>query len=150
MITGIRINSVEARRDNDEEIKGLDINIGIDSVKVTGPEVEVKFTYVATYLRDVGILKMSGAILSHEEVKLAQEIGDGWAKDKRLPDAYSELVLNAVNFTCGTNGTLVVRPVNLAPPMVPPRIELSKGGAATPDAPVPPTSGRPGRGKPSN
>ncbi|MDE1798246.1 MAG: hypothetical protein KGH63_02480 [Candidatus Micrarchaeota archaeon] len=144
MITGIRISSVEASRTSDEEIKGLDINIGIEAVKVIGPEVEITFTYTATYQQNVGVLKMGGSILSHEDPKYAKEIADAWAKDKHLPDAYSELVLNAVNFTCGTNGTLVVRPVNLAPPMVPPRIELNKGGASTPEPPTAP-GGRRGR-----
>ena len=77
----------------------------------------------------VGVLRMSGSLLSHEDAKMAKEINDGWAKDKRLPDSFSELVLNAINFTCGTNGVLVVRPVNLAPPMVPPRISLGETGS---------------------
>ena len=246
MITGIRIDKAEAWREKQAEIKGLDINISVDNVKVTGPEVQVDFTYMATYpeasgsiilrgratednqkmlmsyvaemsamtghLPDgvalsrwdvgagtmeaeltfngmpnapaggktpvsvrfkaglsaedkralamnikekigakaklsaiiavrnvslngvdvgievfpapVGVLRMSGALLSHEDAKMAKEIHDGWARDKRLPDSFSELVLNAINFTCGTNGVLVVRPVNLAPPMVPPRISL--------------------------
>ncbi len=36
----------------------------------------------------------------------------------------AELVLNAINYACGTNGTLVVRAINLSPPIVPPRIQL--------------------------
>lgn len=252
MITGIRIDKAEAWREKPAEIKGLDINISVDAVKVTGPEVEVNFTYTATYpeaagsillkgrmadetqklfmsyvaemgthtthlpdgvtlsrwdvgsgtmeaeltfgglpaspagktlptlrfkagfendeqrqlamsikekmgghaklssivsLRNismsgadasfeavpapVGVLRMSGALLSHEDGKTAKEISAGWAADRRLPDAFSELVLNAINFTCGTNGVLVVRPVNLAPPMVPPRIQLGAPGSGS-------------------
>lgn len=127
MITGIRIDKVEARREKNEDIKGLDVNIGIDNVKVTGPEVEIAFSYVATYQEGVGVLKMSGALLAHEDKKTADGISKSWEKEKKLPDEFSELVLNAVNFTCGTNGVLVVRPVNLAPPMIPPRIQLKKG-----------------------
>ena len=67
--------------------------------------------------------------ISHEEAKLAKEISSGWTADRKLPDQFSELVLNAINFTCGTNGVLVVRPVNLAPPMVPPRISLGNAPA---------------------
>ncbi len=251
MITGIRIDKVEAWREKPAEIRGLDINISVDTVKVTGPEVEVNFTYMATYpeangslllkgrvldetqkllmsyvaevgthtghlpdgvtlsrwdvgagtmeaeltfaglpvspagkgaptlrfkagfendeqhkmalgikekmgskgkisaiinLRNismngqdasievahapVGVLRMSGALLSHEDAKTAKEISAGWTDDRKLPDAFSELVLNAINFTCGTNGVLVVRPVNLAPPMVPPRIQLGQAGSA--------------------
>ena len=142
MITGIKIDSVEARRDKPDEIRGLDVNIGIDSVKVMGPEVEIGFTYAVSYKEGVGTLKMTGTLISHEEVKTAKEISDMWASDKKLPDAFSELVLNAINFTCGTNGVLVVRPVNLAPPMVPPRIEIAKGEKT----PKPPMPGRAGRG----
>lgn len=142
MITGIRIDKAEATRHKQEEIKGLDINISIDNVKATGQEFEIVFAYTVSYLDGVGELKMGGSIFSHEDAKMAKEINDTWAKDKRLPDAYSELILNAINFTCGTNGVLVVRPVNLAPPMVPPRIELAKGGAAS-AAPAP--AGRSGR-----
>lgn len=251
MITGIRIDKVEAWREKPAEIRGLDINISVDAVKVTGPEVEVNFTYMATYpeatgslllkgrmadetqkllmsyvaemgantghlpdgvtlsrwdvgpgtmeaeltfgglpvspagktpptlrfksgfendeqrqlamsikekmgakgklsaiiaLRSlsmngmdmsmevvpapVGVLRMAGALLSHEDAKTAKDISAGWTADRKLPDAFSELVLNAINFTCGTNGVLVVRPVNLAPPMVPPRIQLGQPGAA--------------------
>ncbi|MFA5107932.1 MAG: hypothetical protein WC492_00145 [Candidatus Micrarchaeia archaeon] len=128
MITGIRIDSVEARREKNEDVKGLDVNIGIDDVKVSGPEVEIKFTYTANYQEGVGVLKMNGALLAHEDAKAAKDISSSWAKDKKLPDEFSEMVLNAINFTCGTNGVLVVRPVNLAPPMIPPRIQLKKAG----------------------
>ena len=249
MITGIRIDKVEAWREKMTEMKGLDMNISVDHVKVTGPEVQVDFTYTATYpdksglltlkgraldegqkmlmsyvaelalqtgrlpgsvklerwdvgpatleaelvftghpsspvtgkgasmrfksgiandeqrqvamgikehlsankgssasvvaIRNVsligpdatldiapapvGVLRMKGSLLSHEEAKLAKDIHSGWEADRKLPDAFSELVLNAINFTCGTNGVLVVRPVNLAPPMVPPRISLGQG-----------------------
>lgn len=130
MITSIRISSVEAKRTRDTEITGLDINIGIDGVKVVGTKVIVDFNYIATYREEVGTLKMTGTLESEEDHRVSAEIDKLWAKEKRLPDGFSELVLNAVNFTCGTNGVLVVRPVNLAPPMVPPRIEIAKGGAA--------------------
>ncbi len=124
--------SVEAKRLNDEEVRGLDINIAIDDVKVNGGDVEVAYTYAVTYAQGVGSLRITGVLNAKEEQKSAQEIGESWKKDKKLPDAFAEVVLNTVNFTCGTNGTLVVRPVNLAPPMIPPRIQIQKGGAASP------------------
>ena len=67
MITGIRIDRVEAKRDKNEDVKGLDVNIGIDDVKVNGPEVEIAFNYTANYQEGVGTLKMGGALLSHED-----------------------------------------------------------------------------------
>jgi len=124
MITGIKITKVEAHRDSDNEVAGLNINIGVDKVAAKGGDVAIEFNYSATYLDGVGELKMSGTLASKEDPKLAKEITDRWAKDKKLPDNYAELVLNAINYACGTNGTLVVRSVNLSPPIVPPRIQL--------------------------
>ncbi|MFA4982838.1 MAG: hypothetical protein WC588_01345 [Candidatus Micrarchaeia archaeon] len=128
MITGIKISKVEAKRDKDDEVAGLNINIGIDAVNVKGGEVSIAFNYVASYMEGVGELRMNGTVMSKEEAKFAKEISDTWEKSKKLPDSYAELVLNAVNYACGTNGTLVVRAINLAPPIVPPRIQLGPQG----------------------
>jgi len=128
MITGIRISKVEAKRDKDDEVAGLNINIGVDSVGVRGGDVTIAFNYAATYLDGVGELRMSGSVTAKEDAKLSKEISEKWEKEKKLPDSYAELVLNAVNYACGTNGTLVVRAINLAPPIVPPRIQLGPQG----------------------
>jgi len=130
MIVGGKIISVEAKRTSEEPITGLDINIAIDNVKVNGGGIEIKYLYTAKYAKDVGFLKIEGILNASEENAKAKSIGELWGKEKRLPDDFAELVLNTINFTCGTNGTLVVRPVNLSPPMIPPRIELAKGKEA--------------------
>ena len=124
MITGIKLTKVEARRNKDDEISGLSINISVDSVAAKGGEVSIGFSYSATYAEGVGELKIGGTVTSKEDPKLSREISDKWEKEKKLPDAFAELVLNAINYACGTNGTLVVRAVNLSPPIVPPRIQL--------------------------
>ncbi len=124
MITGGKIFSVEAKRNSEEPITGLSINIGIDDVTSEGKNIEVSYTYTADYAKNVGTLVIKGAIMAQEEH--AREIMVSWKKDKKLPEDFAELILNTINFTCGTNGTLVVRPINLSPPMVPPRIEVAK------------------------
>jgi hypothetical protein len=124
MITGGKIFSVEAKRNTEDPIVGLSINIAIDDVTSEGNELDIKYTYTADYAKNVGILKITGSISASEEH--AREIMTSWKKDKKLPEDFAEVILNTINFTCGTNGTLVVRPINLSPPMVPPRIELAK------------------------
>ena len=124
MITGGKIFSVEAKRNNEDPIVGLSINIAIDDVANEGNDLEIKYTYTADYAKNVGTLKITGSINASEEH--AREIMLSWKKDKKLPEDFAEVVLNTINFTCGTNGTLVVRPINLSPPMVPPRIEIAK------------------------
>ena len=124
MITGIKIASVEAKRMKDEDMTGLNVNIGIDGVTVAGNEAKIDFNYAVNYAEGVGELKMKGSITAREDAKLTKEIGDRWMKEKKLPDAFAEITLNAINYACGTNGVFVVRPVNLSPPIVPPRIQL--------------------------
>lgn len=124
MITSIKISKVEAHRDKDDEVTGLNINISVESVSAKAGEMTIGFNYSATYSEGVGELKVAGTISAKEEAKLTREITDKWEKEKKLPDAFAEVVLNAINYACGTNGTLVVRAVNLSPPIVPPRIQL--------------------------
>jgi hypothetical protein len=131
MITGGKIFSVEAKRNSEDPIVGLSINIAIDDVISEGNELEIKYTYTADYAKNVGVLKIVGSITANEDH--AREIMTSWKKDKKLPEDFAEVVLNTINFTCGTNGTLVVRPINLSPPMVPPRIELAKASEKPPD-----------------
>ncbi len=128
MITGSKITSVEAKREKDGAPKGLSINISLEDLKVKGDEVTISYVYTANYEEGVGTLKIAGELRAKEESKMIKEIKEEWSEEKKkLPPKFAELVLNTINFTCGTNGTLVVRPVNLAPPMVPPRIELKSG-----------------------
>jgi hypothetical protein len=124
MITGIKITSVEARRDKDEDMTGLNVNIAIDAVSVKAGETTIDFNYSAVYQEGVGELKMKGSITAKEDAKLTREITERWEGEKKLPDLFAEIILNAINYACGTNGVFVVRPVNLSPPIVPPRIQL--------------------------
>ncbi|MBI5158899.1 hypothetical protein HY992_02150 [Candidatus Micrarchaeota archaeon] len=128
MITGGKITSVEAKRDKDDPITGLSINIGLDDLKVNGEDVEISYTYTVSYAQAVGTLKITGVLYAKETTKKAAEISKSWKDSRRLPNDFAEIVLNTINFTCGTNGTLVVRPINLSPPMIPPKIEIAKGG----------------------
>lgn len=125
MIKGGKIQSVEAKREKEGPTKGLNINIGINDVKVKGSMLTIKYTYTANYEEGVGHLKIDGEIYAEEDK--AKDIVKEWEDTKNLPKDFAEIVLNTVNYTCGTNGTLVVRTVNLSPPMIPPRIALAKG-----------------------
>ena len=124
MITGIKIVKVEARRDKDEDMTGLNVNIGLDAVAVVNGEIAISFNYTVTYTEGVGEINMKGTITSKEDAKLTKEITTRWEKEKKLPEGFAEIMLNAINYACGTNGVFVARPVNLSPPIVPPKIQL--------------------------
>ncbi len=126
MIVGGKIDFVEATKTSEDTLKGLNINISMEEVKVKGESIELAYTYTVAYDEGVGNLKMKGTIYAKEDKKLAKEIEDEWKKNKKLPDAYAEGILNAINYNGSANGTLAARIVNLSPPLIPPRLQLSK------------------------
>jgi len=130
MITGGKITYVEAKRDKENPINGLSINVGLDDLIIEEGVVEIKYTYTVDYADDVGKLIVKGSVFAEEEPKKIEEIRKTWKEaknnDRKLPEDFAEMVLNSINYACGTNGTLVVRPLNLPAPMVPPRIKLTK------------------------
>lgn len=125
MIVGGKLNYAEVKREKEEAASGISINVTIDAIDIKDGDLHVQYTYSVNYEKDVGHLKMSGIIIAREDNP--ERIAREWAEKKRLPDAFAEELLNAINFTCGVNGTLVVRALGLAPPMVLPRITLAKG-----------------------
>jgi len=127
MITGGSIDYVEVKREKAGDPKGIGIDIQVQSVEVSGKNITLKYNYVVKYEPDMAHMKMSGTLFAEEDAKKAKEIDDSYKKTKKLPDDFAETVLNSINFTCGTNGILVTRPLNLTPPMVPPKIEITKG-----------------------
>ena len=127
MIVGGRIKYAEAKKDKDEPATGLSINVNIDSMALDGEILNIEYTYNVKYEKNVGSLTIKGVIKSKTDDR--QKILDEWNKTKKLSNEFAEEVINAVNFTCGVNGTLIVRAVNLAPPMIFPKIQVSSTGA---------------------
>ena len=126
MIVGGRIVYAEVDKKSEEQATGLNINVSVDEVLINNGMLDVKYTYTATYEKDVGTLKIIGYIEVQDDNE--QKIAEEWKKSQKIPDELSEELLNAINFTCGVNGTLICRALNMAPPMVLPRIQINKKG----------------------
>jgi hypothetical protein len=127
MIVGERILEVSGNRVPKEAIKGLNINIQLDGVEKAKDNIEIAYTYIADYKEAVGQIKIKGLLIAKEEEKLAKEIVDKWKKEKKIPDDYATVVLSAVNYSGSANGTLLARVLGLTAPLIPPKIQLSKG-----------------------
>jgi len=125
MIVGGKIISVEARRDNDGESTALNMNINIDDVTEKNGIVSVAYTYSVDYSPGVGSLRMTGLINFKDDGK-GREIMKAWREKKQLPADVAEEFINSVTYAGSVNGTLVVRVLNLAPPIVVPRIRVGK------------------------
>jgi len=128
-VSSTDITYVEGRRTSDEPVSGLGVNITLEDVVGRGQELEISFVYTVTYSENVGSLLMRGKLLAKGELAECQEASRKWRESKRLPREFGEEVLNTINYLCGTNGTFVSRAVNLSPPMLPPKIELTDEGA---------------------
>jgi hypothetical protein len=124
MITGGKIVSVEAKRDKEGAVDGMNINVGIDDVAVKGDSITIQYTFAVDYEDKVGHLKIIGVLYASEDKSKGKEIEDMWKKSKKLPAEFAEVVLNSISYTCGINGTFVVQPVRLSPPMQLPRVRV--------------------------
>jgi len=139
MIVGERILEVTGNKVPKLNIKGLNINISLEDVQMGGDNVEITYVYTANYNDNVGEIKIRGVILAKEDAKLSKDIVETWKKSKKVPDEYATVVLSAVNYSGSANGTLVARVLGLTAPLIPPKIQLSKGpdgGAAAGAAPA--------------
>lgn len=130
MIVGERILEINGSKTPGESIKGLSINIAIDSVEKGKENLEITYVYTANYEKEAGLIKIKGMLLAKEDAKRAKEILDMWKKSKKVPDDYATSVLSALNYSGSANGTLIARVLGLTAPLIPPRIQLSKGGTA--------------------
>lgn len=126
MIVGNRITKVEASRDSQEPRKGLNFKINVKDAKITAKKVEISYEYVADYTEGIGKITMEGVLTAEEEKALLDKIKKEWNDNKRLPQDYAEVIINAINYFGSVNGVLASRIVNLSPPLVPPRFSLSK------------------------
>ncbi|MDE1845925.1 MAG: hypothetical protein KGH53_01425 [Candidatus Micrarchaeota archaeon] len=133
MITGLKINHVEATRETEDMISNMKFNINFDDLKVEGGEaVHVTFTFVANYDgepgkgKDVGMLKIVGVVMSKETRKDADEIMNVWKTKKTLPLKFAEDVINLLNFECGARGTLLASSIGLLAPLPLSRAKLSE------------------------
>lgn len=133
MITGIDVSKIEANRVKKELISNMKFNINFDSVKVEKENVDIDFTFTATYeggesaSKDVGKLIIVGNVTAKESKKDAEEIEKTWSSKKTLPLKFAEDVINILNFECGARGTLVAYSIGFVAPLPLSRAKLQEG-----------------------
>ncbi len=122
--TGVKFDYVEAKKEKDGAVSGLNININVDEVKSAGDVLLLEFTYTVNYSEDMGYIKIRGAAYFRDAAEKVSEIEENWKETKKLPNEIIQPLLNVVNYSASVNGIFVARVLNLAPPIVPPKIEL--------------------------
>ncbi len=124
---GILLKETSAKQKTLGPVQGMDVNINLDKLKITGNTILVDFTYKVVYLPNVGNLLFKGTVAFSDEPKNILEYKKQWKKTKLFQQDVMEPLMNLINITSMTNGVLVTRAVNLAPPMVPPKLEVNLG-----------------------
>jgi hypothetical protein len=124
-ILGIRLGKIEANKDNDRQITGVDIDIRIENVEAKNGTATISFAYTATYRPDIGIMKIGGSLFLSDTPQNSKKLADEWKAKKLLNREITEPVLNLINATASVNGVLISRAINLSPPLVPPKIQLT-------------------------
>jgi hypothetical protein len=136
MITGIKIDKVEATRNSEDMISNMKFNINFDDVIVNGDNVEVKYTFLTSYegspsSTQVGELKIVGSISSKESADALKDIQDVWKSKKTLPLDFAENVINILNFECGSRGTLIAYSIGFVAPLPLSRAKLQDQSSNT-------------------
>jgi hypothetical protein len=132
MIIGGKINEVEIKRKKDAPTTGFDINVNIKSIVEEEKEkkIIIEYEYSVNYKPDVASMRIVGELIG--EFSNSKEILKEWEKSKKekrvakLPPEFSEEVLNAINYICSVNGTILARVLNIVPPIVMPKLQLEK------------------------
>lgn len=132
MITGIGINDVEAHRPVTDPITNMKFNINFDNVKVTGDNVEVTYTFSTSYEggakgdKEVGTLKIKGAVQAREDKEMISQINEAWKSRKTLPVKFAEDLINILNFECASRGTLLAWSIGVIAPLPLTRAKLEE------------------------
>jgi hypothetical protein len=128
---GVQIDYVEAKREKEAVGAKIDINIDVDDVRANGEDIIVHFNYIANY-EGVGFLKVGGVVYARDTAASAKKLEATWKAERKFPQEFAQPMLNLINFSAGVNSVLVAKAVNLVPPLMPQRIEMTnnKPGAA--------------------
>lgn len=126
MIHSSKIDLVKAKRNKEGPLEGLKIDIQLDDVLSKDGMVEVKFVYTALYEVGVGFIRLQGRLYSKEDPKYAATIVEKFGKEKILPNEFAREALNAINFICGCDATLVAETLGLRSPMFAAKISTEK------------------------
>ena len=129
-VTAIRFLKVDGEIMTEQNFEGMDINLAIDDVKELKAEgnrphsARIDFTYMVDYRPKMAKLHLKGYVLmSGEEVS---QTASKWQKEKRLERKLTEDLTNLINFNSEINGVLVCKALNLMPPLLSARLEVTE------------------------
>lgn len=134
-ILGGRVTRIEAKRMEDNNVEGINLNINVTNVVQDKKLLTVKYTSIIEYAPKVAQMTVDGEVLIEEETeKKAKEVVDEYKKNKQLPDALTEEIVTTVNYSSTATGTLLAFGMGLNAPINVPRAKIVKQPAGNQQA----------------
>lgn len=127
MISGGKILQLIGDRNKDKDgatVEGINFSINVDDMRFEKDRVVIRYAHTTTYSPDLATIKVVGELYVQNEPKV-KEIEEQWKKTKQLPPAFAEEVLNAINYSASTVGTLMAFGLNIRAPLSLPAARLA-------------------------
>lgn len=135
-MTIVRVNLHKINAERNLETKGGQINLKnnvslkdveeMDFNKDGKKGLKFSFEFDCNYEPDLGKIEVMGQVFYVEEAKLINEIKESWDKDKRIPTAVMEQVINAALHKGNIQAIKTAEDVGLPSPLPLPKVAGQK------------------------
>jgi len=125
MIVGGRIVSVKAEKLKDEQMKGLSVNVSVESIAPDANMVKVSYTYSINYNDKVAKMEIKGDLFVQPDSDMGRKITAGWNKNRNMPPDCAEEILSAISYAGSSVGTLLAFSLGIQAPINMPRAKLA-------------------------
>ena len=130
-IVKINLHKINAERSLDAKGGQVSINnnVSVNDVQDMALEVEGKkglkfnFAFNCKYSPDLGKIDVEGQVVYVNDSKMIDEIRQNWTKDKRLPTAVMEQVVNAALHKGNIQAIKVSEEISLPSPLPLPKVK---------------------------
>ena len=148
MIVRGRITKINAEKFGDIPVSGMELNVHIDKVSANNQYLEVHYDWSVKFKVNVGHIDMKGFLMVEMDPALVAQIAARWTADKKLPDEVASTVIHNIHYKCGAEAVLPAKVLELPPPIMPPKINLSGDPAKQPQSQASPAKPAPYPGPP--
>lgn len=104
------------------DVDNVDLFLG--TAKQTVLKVDFKFT--ADYAPKIAKIEIDGSLTYFDKPDKIKECVDKWKKDKKMPDAILNEVLNQIVTKSNLEALFLAREVNLPPPIALPKVHVKQ------------------------
>ncbi|OIO25429.1 hypothetical protein AUJ14_04150 [Candidatus Micrarchaeota archaeon CG1_02_55_22] len=135
-ILGGRVTRFEAKRIEDNATESIGLNIDVKDVSNESKVVKIVYSSKISYVPNVAEISVDGElVIDFENEQKAKEMVESFKKEKRLPTGVAEEVIQAINYSATSVGTMAAFAIGLGAPISIPKVKISEvKPGATPKA----------------